>query len=114
MPPLGLLGPLVAIERLLATGRPRRLLRFLGALRGLSGLDQLAHLLAALVADLLVELVPTGVADRLPALLPDVLVELGAAGVAHLLAALPAGLADGHSALLFVGHVTCLRPSCPA
>src|SRR5262249_11277841 len=72
------------------------------ATRALALVDQLAHLLPALAADLLVELVPALVAHCLAALAADLAVErrpvtlLG--GLPALLAALAAGFADGHVA----------------
>src|SRR5262245_45033089 len=76
--------------------------------RLLAGLDQLADLLPALVADLLVELVPALVAHGLAALAADLLVELVPALVADLLTTLAARLADRHRSFVFLGHRTLL------
>src|SRR5215813_4721140 len=98
-------------------------------LRALAGqplplLDQLTHLLAALVtdlrvelraargtdglaallADLLVELVSALRLDRLPALASDLLVEGPAALLGDLHSALAASLGNGHSTLLLLRH----------
>src|SRR5437588_11584729 len=74
-------------------------------LLALARLDQLTDLLSALVADLLVELVPTLIAHRLSAFAADLLVKLVPALITHLLSALPTGLAAGHRpAPLLLSH----------
>src|SRR5438067_9151428 len=85
-------------------------------------LDELADLLAALAADLLVERRTVFVSDGLTALSPselttlaaDLLVELDAPLVADALAAFPAGFGDRHAAFALpavLGHPTLLPRS---
>src|SRR5258708_19015602 len=69
----------------------------LGTARGTDGL-------AALLADLLVELMPTLGLDRLAALAADLLVERPAPLLGHLHSAPAPGFCNGHPALLLVCH----------